>query len=88
MWDDRGQNPYKTLFERKEAEGRAWYRAMPDVGWYTYHEAGTKLRGFPNPTVAADPRSNWGERLIRFAEKEFEIDLIVAGDNLANPATT
>lgn len=31
VWFDRGENPYKALFERKEAEGRPWYRAMPNV---------------------------------------------------------
>jgi transposase len=31
VWFDRGENPYKALFERKEAEGRPWYRAMPYV---------------------------------------------------------
>lgn len=31
VWFDRGDNPYKALFERKEAEGRPWYRAMPYV---------------------------------------------------------
>lgn len=29
VWFDKGDNPYKTLFERKMAEGRPWYRAMP-----------------------------------------------------------
>jgi transposase len=28
-WFDKGENPYKTLYERKKAEGRAWYKAMP-----------------------------------------------------------
>ncbi len=28
-WFDRGDNPYKALYERKKAEGRAWYKAMP-----------------------------------------------------------
>jgi len=31
VWFDRGENPYKTLFKRKMAEGRAWYKAMPFV---------------------------------------------------------
>jgi transposase len=31
VWFDQGENPYKALFERKEAEGRPWYRAMPYV---------------------------------------------------------
>lgn len=31
VWFDRGENPYKALFERKVAEGRAWYKAMPFV---------------------------------------------------------
>ncbi|NIN64452.1 MAG: hypothetical protein GTO63_07070 [Anaerolineae bacterium] len=31
VWFDRGENPYKTLFERKMAEGRAWHEAMPFV---------------------------------------------------------
>ena len=30
-WFDRGENPYKALFERKEAEGQPWYSAMPYV---------------------------------------------------------
>ncbi len=28
-WFDSGDNPYKKLYERKKAEGRAWYKAMP-----------------------------------------------------------
>jgi transposase len=28
-WFDKGENPYKALYERKKAEGRAWYKAMP-----------------------------------------------------------
>jgi hypothetical protein len=28
-WFDEGDNPYKTLYERKKAEGRPWYAAMP-----------------------------------------------------------
>jgi len=31
VWFDKGDNPYKALFERKKAEGREWYRAMPFV---------------------------------------------------------
>jgi transposase len=31
VWFDRGENPYKALFERKMAEGRPWYKAMPFV---------------------------------------------------------
>ena len=31
VWFDKGENPYKTLFQRKMAEGRAWYQAMPFV---------------------------------------------------------
>ena len=31
VWFDRGSNPYKELFQRKTAEGRAWYKAMPFV---------------------------------------------------------
>jgi hypothetical protein len=31
VWFDQGSNPYKELFERKIAEGRAWYEAMPFV---------------------------------------------------------
>jgi transposase len=31
VWFDQGENPYKALFERKEAEGRPWYRAVPYV---------------------------------------------------------
>jgi hypothetical protein len=29
IWFDKGDNPYKKLYERKLAEGRAWYEAMP-----------------------------------------------------------
>jgi len=29
VWFDKGENKYKTLFERKQAEGRPWYKAMP-----------------------------------------------------------
>jgi len=31
VWFDQGDNPYKALYERKMAEGRAWYEAMPFV---------------------------------------------------------
>lgn len=31
VWFDQGENPYKALFERKVAEGRPWYKAMPFV---------------------------------------------------------
>lgn len=31
VWFDRGTNPYKRLYERKMAEGRRWYEAMPFV---------------------------------------------------------
>lgn len=31
VWFDRGANPYKELYQRKMAEGREWYRAMPIV---------------------------------------------------------
>jgi len=31
VWLDRGDNPYKQLYQRKMAEGRPWYKAMPFV---------------------------------------------------------
>lgn len=31
VWFDRGDNPYKELYQRKRAEGREWYKAMPYV---------------------------------------------------------
>lgn len=31
VWFDKGSNPYKKLFQRKKAEGREWYQAMPFV---------------------------------------------------------
>jgi len=31
VWFDQGENPYKTLFERKTAAGYPWYKAMPFV---------------------------------------------------------
>jgi hypothetical protein len=31
VWFDRGENPYKTLFQDKMAAGREWYEAMPFV---------------------------------------------------------
>jgi transposase len=31
VWFDRGDNPYKRLYQRKKAEGRPWYKAMPFV---------------------------------------------------------
>jgi len=31
IWFDQADNPYKELYERKMAEGRAWYEAMPFV---------------------------------------------------------
>jgi hypothetical protein len=31
VWFDKGDNPYKELFQRKVAEGREWYKAMPFV---------------------------------------------------------
>jgi transposase len=31
VWFDHGDNAYKALFERKVAQGRPWYKAMPYV---------------------------------------------------------
>jgi hypothetical protein len=31
VWFDKGSNPYRVLFQRKMAEGREWYQAMPFV---------------------------------------------------------
>ena len=31
VWFDEGDNDYKDLFQRKKAEGREWYEAMPFV---------------------------------------------------------
>lgn len=31
VWFDKGDNPYKQLYQRKVAEGREWYKAMPFV---------------------------------------------------------
>jgi len=31
VWFDKGDNPYKELFQRKTAEGKEWYKAMPYV---------------------------------------------------------
>jgi len=31
VWFDKEDNPYKELFQRKTAEGREWYKAMPFV---------------------------------------------------------
>ncbi len=31
VWFDKGDNPYKELFQHKMAEGREWYKAMPFV---------------------------------------------------------
>ena len=31
VWFDKGDNPYKELFQRKESEGKEWYKAMPYV---------------------------------------------------------
>jgi transposase len=31
VWFDQGDNPYKQLYQRKQAEGREWYKAMPFV---------------------------------------------------------
>jgi len=31
VWLDQGDNPYKQLYQRKMAEGRPWYKAMPFV---------------------------------------------------------
>ncbi len=31
VWFDQGSNPYKELYQRKVAQGRAWYKAMPFV---------------------------------------------------------
>jgi len=31
IWFDKGDNPYKALFQGKKAEGREWYKAMPFV---------------------------------------------------------
>jgi len=41
VWFDRGENPYKALFECKTAAGYPWYKAMPFVcaalARYVYH---------------------------------------------------
>ncbi|MFN2279697.1 MAG: transposase, partial [Candidatus Promineifilaceae bacterium] len=31
VWFDKGENPYKELYQRKMAEGKEWYKAMPFV---------------------------------------------------------
>lgn len=31
VWFDRGDNPYKELYQRKKADSREWYKAMPYV---------------------------------------------------------
>lgn len=31
VWFDKGDNLYKELYQRKKAEGRQWYKAMPFV---------------------------------------------------------
>ena len=31
VWFDRRENAYKELYQRKKAEGRPWYKAMPFV---------------------------------------------------------
>jgi len=31
VWFDRGDNPYKQLYQRKKTEGRPWYKVMPFV---------------------------------------------------------
>ena len=31
VWFDKGENPYKTLFQGKMAAGQEWYKAMPFV---------------------------------------------------------
>jgi hypothetical protein len=31
VWFERGENPYKALFEHKTAAGHPWYEAMPFV---------------------------------------------------------
>ena len=31
VWFDKGSNPYKELFQRKTAQGKEWYKAMPCV---------------------------------------------------------
>ena len=31
VWFDQGDNPYKQLYQRKMAQGRPWYKAMPFV---------------------------------------------------------
>jgi transposase len=31
VWFDKGDTPYKELYQRKKADGREWYKAMPFV---------------------------------------------------------
>ena len=31
VWFDKGDSPYKQLYQRKKAEGRPWYKVMPFV---------------------------------------------------------
>jgi hypothetical protein len=66
------------LYNRQNKPDRVY------VGWYTYHERGKKIRGFVNPTIACDSQSKWGERLILFAEREFERNRVESGENLTN----
>jgi hypothetical protein len=66
VWFERGTNPYKDLFERKLAEGRPWYRAMPfacsALARHIYHCLKfkdpydvTKAFGVPSSKIASDP---------------------------------
>jgi hypothetical protein len=52
------------------------------VGWYTYRNRGTTLGGVVNPTIVAAPDSAAGQRLLAFAEAEFDRCSLEAGPNI------
>jgi transposase len=66
VWFERDTNPYKDLYERKLAEGRPWYRAMPfacaALARHIYHclkfeqpYDASKAFGRQSSKIAADP---------------------------------
>lgn len=56
VWFDRGDNPYKTLFERKTAAGYPWYKAMPFVCAALYWPSRTVR--WPDTSITASSSSN------------------------------
>jgi transposase len=81
VWFDQGVNPYKELFQRKMAEGRAWYEAMPFVcaalARHVYHCLKFKdpydvEKAFGDPSLTPASEEKWLNLSANLDEK-FEV---------------